>query len=478
MSTKETRIDSLTENRHIADFLDEYFTSFDDNNPPGYAVLLSGEWGCGKTFLMKEIMQIYDLNSKKKSKKEKEIEKKDKESSPLSVNLAMWQVVYQVFYKLHLFIGSIINILYQLLYGLVHLVYFLLLYIIKCALWLPLQERKNDEGEKDLFIYISLYGIKYAREIDAAIVRQLYPKVSAIEGIVGDIFARNNSSHYIGSSVIGFIGDALTAKIRVFRQLSNKEKNKIFIFDDLERCCLDGRELLGYINNLVEHKRKRVVLLSNQEKLFDGEEQIREYKEKVIGRTFKVTPCFEGAFDLFIGSVKDKDAKMILDDYKKTIQGVYKSIGSNNLRSVKQSILGFSHFIHQFKDDMLDALRKRETLNYWTGAYTDFSRLDYVVHIYFYLSMEEKRGKLHEKNWIEHVNALYSDIETTRGSKAKQSKIKKSDVIEEKECTTLKESLANDRILGQDWYEGVINGKDVTEVLDLAYLKMEFAAEV
>ena len=438
MSTKETRIDSLTENRHIADFLDEYFTSFDDNNPPGYAVLLSGEWGCGKTFVMKEIIKGYAQDHTDKDKK--------------------------------------------------------------------------DTQPED-FIYISLYGMNNLGEIDTEILRNIYPALDSDLGAIATI----SSKWLFNRFSLGVNNEDLTKVGSAIQNMTPKQRNKIFIFDDLERCSIDEPDILGYINNLVEHSGRRVVLLSNEDKIFSKytattehkkievrkyksrrarqrreasfcgyqdvsvrmytDASVIEYKEKIIGRTFKVTPYFDGAFDSFIKPVKDEEAKELLKGYSKTIRGVYKYIGNNNLRSVKQAIIGFPHFIQQFPDNMLTTLKQMRPLSSWATGHTDLSRLDYVIHMYFYLSLGERAGRLSEKSWKKAVNNLYSDQRITQKLNIIQKNAKGITIYNEKEENVLMDNIVHDGILGEYWYEAVVNGKYVSEILVAANLKLKDTAK-
>lgn len=43
-------------NRHIEDFL-SYYTALDAEHPPGYAVMLDGPWGIGKTYLVRDLLK-------------------------------------------------------------------------------------------------------------------------------------------------------------------------------------------------------------------------------------------------------------------------------------------------------------------------------------------------------------------------------------------------------------------------------------
>jgi hypothetical protein len=47
------------------------------------------------------------------------------------------------------------------------------------------------------------------------------------------------------------------------------DNHKIIIFDDLERCKLKISELFGYINEFVEHYGCKVILLSEEIKIFE-----------------------------------------------------------------------------------------------------------------------------------------------------------------------------------------------------------------
>ena len=40
---------------------------------------------------------------------------------------------------------------------------------------------------------------------------------------------------------------------------------KVIVFDDLERSLMRPEELLGFINNFVEHDTKHVILIANEE---------------------------------------------------------------------------------------------------------------------------------------------------------------------------------------------------------------------
>lgn len=63
----------------------------------------------------------------------------------------------------------------------------------------------------------------------------------------------------------------------------------IICFDDLERSKLSITSTLGFINNLVEHKNLKTIILANEQEIVENSEY-RRIREKVIGRDLKFTP--------------------------------------------------------------------------------------------------------------------------------------------------------------------------------------------
>ena len=76
----------------------------------------------------------------------------------------------------------------------------------------------------------------------------------------------------------------------------------VLVFDDLERCsCQDKIALLGCVNDYVENKKIRVILIADETKIetSNDDKTYHNYKEKVICRTIKL----ESNFEAIIGSL-------------------------------------------------------------------------------------------------------------------------------------------------------------------------------
>lgn len=180
---------------------------------------------------------------------------------------------------------------------------------------------------KEIQCHVSLFGISNTREIYSSVFAKMYP---------GKNFAKKavNLTKDITSEIDGitfgagaFIGNLLDSMIK-----ESVDKDKVIIFDDLERCPLDNKEVLGVINQYVEHHQCRVIILAHDKKIHDD---FLKSKEKIIGHTIKVTPQIDEAGDVFFSSnYKINNFKkikpVILDSFTKT--------GCQSLRVLKYVI--------------------------------------------------------------------------------------------------------------------------------------------
>ena len=84
----------------------------------------------------------------------------------------------------------------------------------------------------------------------------------------------------------------------------------LLIFDDVERSEMSPGELLGLINEFVEHQSKKVVLCAFIER-DDADDRMKKRddflvrKEKVVGRTVKIVADVRHALPEFISSMPD-----------------------------------------------------------------------------------------------------------------------------------------------------------------------------
>ncbi len=161
------------------------------------------------------------------------------------------------------------------------------------------------------YLYVSLYGMRSVEDIESEYFRQIHPVLSSkgarlfgkiVKGVLKtsiniDLTADGKAD---GSISAGIPSESFFEKI----QLSD---DKLLIFDDLERCSISIADLLGYINQYIEHGGFKVIMLSNESEIISKQDNGKNpesqayirIKEKVIGRSFEVLPELDNALSHF-----------------------------------------------------------------------------------------------------------------------------------------------------------------------------------
>lgn len=148
-------------------------------------------------------------------------------------------------------------------------------------------------------IYVSLYGINNISNLSFQLCYQLSKNTN------NRFFSKLLNSRQANKTV-GAIGSILMTSIENKFNISIKEllnlienidlSNKLLIFDDLERCTMSIDEVLGFINNLVEHNKVKILIVANEQEL-SKESKYVKFKEKLIYQTFKYVPNLNNIYD-------------------------------------------------------------------------------------------------------------------------------------------------------------------------------------
>lgn len=79
------------------------------------------------------------------------------------------------------------------------------------------------------------------------------------------------------------------------------KKGKLLIFDDIERCDVPMKKLLGFLNYFVEQCHCHLIIIGDENKIADGEQKkvFADFKEKTIGREFEIEANVEDAIKCF-----------------------------------------------------------------------------------------------------------------------------------------------------------------------------------
>lgn len=288
-------------NKYIEQFLGYYYT-FD--HEPGYAVLLKGKWGTGKTWFVKKTLEKF----------------------------------------------------------------------------------ASGEGK---YLYVSLYGVGSIEEVEDEFFKQLHPKLSSKSMALAGKIAKGllKATLKVDLDDDGKADGSVSAQvpdIQLPEYLTNTS-GFVLVFDDLERASIELESILGYINHFVEHQGHKVVIIANEAEIIsrqaDREETeltYRRIKEKLVGKTFEVSPDLLGALGNFVSEIESKNIHKLYTTSLNTIAEYYELSKYRNLRHLKQALWDFERFSKFLSDD---AIKKNDLL-------------EHLLKIFLVLSFETKSGNI------------------------------------------------------------------------------------
>ena len=147
-------------------------------------------------------------------------------------------------------------------------------------------------------------------------------------------------------------------------EVENKvgSKTVILAFDDLERSCLDEKDVLGCINEYCENRKFKTIIIANEERMQESSDESRkddehdkantygsaisymEIKEKIVNRTVKHKPDYKGIIAGILSRYEDSDGnyKKFLFDQVAAITDVFTTGEIKNIRSLQCAIQDFN----------------------------------------------------------------------------------------------------------------------------------------
>lgn len=208
-------------------------------------------------------------------------------------------------------------------------------------------------------IYVSLYGLKDTSQITESIDRVLHPflyskrakltkKLLKIAGKV--VLKTSFDDNKDGDEDISLDATLDSLSILLSKDI-NILGNKLIIFDDLERCLIDMKLLLGYINSFVEHGSCHVILVGDETRVVSRwKKTLIEFKEKTVGREFEIMPDVDDAITCFLHGYIPSDKW--LQDQKTLITDIFHATECNNLRILRQCLYDFNVLYAEVRDSI------------------------------------------------------------------------------------------------------------------------------
>lgn len=146
-----------------------------------------------------------------------------------------------------------------------------------------------------------------------------------------------------------------------------KTRRFVLVFDDLERSNLPKKDLLGTLNEYVENKHIKVIIVADEEKI-DGKEY-KEYKEKLISRTIRMSADYERLIDCIIDAYLESSNgyKAFLKENSFLLKQVFFESKSNNLRTLKAALADFERVYDTWMESKIPAENMKWALYTFTA---------------------------------------------------------------------------------------------------------------
>lgn len=248
---------------------------------------------------------------------------------------------------------------------------------------------KFDGDVGDKYLYISLYGITSTESIQKLIfqsfrddyLKKLDDKLPEKMKLFKSSTTSNKKIDIDFQSIAYKSVASFTSNWLLEKGIDSTEfelvdfvspQNIVIIFDDLERCQVDIHEILGYINNLVEHNGVKSIVVANEEQISRGvsfssvvhteEKNIsssissentvtyKRTKEKLIGLTIKYEPYLEEIYDKVMESIIHGNLTRVeLRKYKNDILAIFAQRQHQNIRTLHFFFIAYEKLSTVFK---------------------------------------------------------------------------------------------------------------------------------
>jgi GTPase SAR1 family protein len=251
----------------------------------------------------------------------------------------------------------------------------------------------RESGVKQI-ISVSLYGITDFQGIEDEFFRQLHPvlasKGMAIAGKIAKGILKSTLKIDLSKNESATIS---VPELELPSFLKDTE-GCILVFDDLERCSINICDLLGYINHFVELNGYKVILIANETEIIgratsgiEEQQPYRQIKEKLIGKTFEVTPDMKSAVSAFLENGTSEIVREVFQKNEKLIQKLFEASTYKNLRHLRQALLDFDRLLRSLTSEA----KEKDAL------------ITHLLTIFLIFSFEIKSAKINPDD-IAHID--------------------------------------------------------------------------
>lgn len=205
------------------------------------------------------------------------------------------------------------------------------------------EEKKNNRGsDSELnMIYVSLYGIETAEDITKAIYTAMHPILGGMVGELGKTVFKGLLKSTLKIDLHHLDNDKadLSAVLGIPENTRKKDKifkNRILVFDDVERAKMAVSNILSLVQPLVESHENRVILIANENEIAVNDKaeksRYRRIKEKTVYLTLSLTPNIESSWSATLEQVPKGPFQEFLKQRNRDFISFIKDTKQDNLR--------------------------------------------------------------------------------------------------------------------------------------------------
>ncbi len=274
--------------------LNKVITTYLSSEDTDYAIMINGEWGCGKTYYLEHHFKVV----------------LDRITAPTSKFAKSAKKTKRIF-----------------------------------GFW----EKEQNQSRHFKPAFISLYGLSSADDFYQRVFYGINNWANnGVVRLLGVGFSKLTSIFNVetgkeDSKAITYVD---TNRVLVFDDLERICDEKISI-----------KEVLGLINTYSEHENHKVIIVCNENAFLGKEvpEKIKnsyiKYKEKSVRYTYTYVADVTNVYDYTAKKVKDRDYRQYLQNNRKSILDVFNIGGKGNLRTLISFIDAFQQIYDEIKDD-------------------------------------------------------------------------------------------------------------------------------
>ena len=212
----------------------------------------------------------------------------------------------------------------------------------------------NDIKNKFSIIKISLFGIKTPEQFNLTLKKE-YLRIRYASSLNKENMQMASEGFSIAKKIISKFVPGSNFVVSTDWSVFG-DKDILLIFDDLERCGLDVDVVLGLLNEYIETKQFKTIIIANEETISINKSQENsqsatyiKMKEKIISRTIKLSPNHSSIIKNIINTYDETEQgyKEFLHSNLSDITNVFLDSKYDNIRSLKCAIQDFERFLNK-----------------------------------------------------------------------------------------------------------------------------------